>query len=1111
MIEKYLGNSNYKLLLQSIENGDNVSVFGLNIGEKLALLQDSAILFYVVENADHLPIVIEKLEALGRNVGVISEPIDCFTSEFFDYKPTLTTLCKLKMGMIDTLVITPEILACKFPNPRNISMINIKRGQDLSLKDFIKNLISLNYKRVEVVSNEGEFSVRGDIIDIYSICGEPVRIYLDYDNVASIKKYNSVTMLTTADIDSVDIFTNKYLSQDIKKIDDFYVQHKIAKDDLYYEITTFEKLDYRSIVFEDFVSIFDYVTDGTIAFDGAKVIYSSVETYLKDFAEKLSVLEKSLKKILSFQKQDIQKVFTFSEKFTLVAFHYITEANRIFSPKKVFNIRTLPPTNYSNYNSALLLDINNYITQQYTIILCAGSSEDGNRIRDLLEKNRISSLTFARLSQCVKGSVNIVTKKYPLDILLPEDKLAIIATESLCGKHKKVVDTSTGFFDGIVPDVGDYVVHNYHGIGKCLGVQTLTMSGASRDYVVVEYKNNDKLFLPVENIDQLSKYMGSEKTPVLNRIGGAEFAKTKAKVKDAVKKIAFDLIALYRDRLGMKGYKYPIDDELQKRFENDFGYTETTDQLTAIDECKKDMENGKLMDRLICGDVGYGKTEIALRIAFKTILAGKQVALLCPTTILSEQHYNTAKARLSNYAVRVEVLNRLKSSKEITQIKKDISSGKIDLICGTHKLLAKDINYKNLGLLILDEEQKFGVADKEKIKNIRKQVNVLTLSATPIPRTLNMSLIGVRDISLIETPPTERVPSVVQVVEYDDGIIKSAIEKEIDRNGQILIIYNRVESIYKFASHIHTLCPNIVVSVAHGQMTDTELETEIFNLYSGATQVLVATTLIENGVDLPNANTLIVINADTLGLSQLYQLKGRVGRSDRQAFAYFTYDRNKTLTDNAYKRLQAISEFAQMGSGFKIAMRDLEIRGAGSLLGLEQSGHIEKIGYNMYVELLGNTVRELKGEKVDIHEDVRVETSISAYLSHSYVESANRRMMMYREISRIDTMEKFTKFLSNTKEVYGDLPSELVSLTQIALIKNICSKIGAFKISIKDIAIIYLRGREFITQDMLDAIHTYESNIILSFDGDCKIEIKGINREKILEFILNFMQLIINF
>ncbi len=1111
MIEKFLGNSNYKVLLQSVENGDNVSVFGLNIGEKLALLEDSAILFYVVENADHLPVVVEKLESLGRSVGIISEQIDCFTSEFYDYKPVLSTLCKLKMGQIDTLVITPEILACKFPKPDNICMMTVKCGQDLQLRDFIRTLIDMNYKRVEVVSGDGEFSVRGDIIDIHSISGEPIRIYLDYDNVASIKRYNPVTMLTTSEIDSVDIFTNKYMSMNVEKIDNYYTKHKLEKDDLYYDMVSTEKLDYRWITFEDFVSIFDYVSEATIAFDGAKVIYNVVDGYLKDFSEKLNALAKSTKSVLSFNKQEISKVFTFSEKFTLVAFHYITEANRIFSPKKVFNIRTLPPVNYTNYSSALLLDINNYLSQGYTIILCAGSSEDCVKIKDLLDRNMLSSVTYARISQCVKGSINIVSKKYPLDILLPEDKLAIIATESLCGKHKKVIETDTGFFDGVVPSAGDYVVHNYHGVGRCLGVQTLTISGASRDYVVIEYKNNDKLFLPVENMDQLSKYMGSEKIPTLNKIGGVEFAKTKAKVKDAVKKIAFDLIALYRDRLGMKGYKYPLDDEMQKRFESDFGYTETTDQLTAIDECKKDMEDGKLMDRLICGDVGYGKTEIALRVAFKTILAGKQVALLCPTTILSEQHYNTAKTRLSNYAVKVEVLNRLKSPKEIAQIKKDISNGKIDLICGTHKLLGKDINYKNLGLLILDEEQKFGVADKEKIKNIKKQVNVLTLSATPIPRTLNMSLIGVRDISLIETPPTERVPSVVQVVEYNDGIIKNAIEKELDRSGQVLIIYNRVETIYKFATHIRSLCPHAIVSVAHGQMTDVELETEIYNLYSGATQVLIATTLIENGVDLPNANTLIVINADMLGLSQLYQLKGRVGRSDRQAFAYFTYDNNKMLTENAYKRLQAISEFAQMGSGFKIAMRDLEIRGAGSLLGLEQSGHIEKIGYNMYVEMLGDTVRELKGEKVSTKTDIRVETTISAYLSHTYVESANRRMLMYREISKVDNMEKFTKFLSNTKEVYGDLPQELINLVSIALIKNICAKIGAYKISIKDTAIIYLHGRENITKDMIDAIQTYSDNVSLNFDEDIKVEIKGINREKILDFIISFLQLITNF
>lgn len=1111
MLEKYLNNSNFKLLLSSIEAGENCSVFGLNIGEKLALVEDSANLFYIVENFEQANVVYDKLSLIGRKCGILTEPITPLTSEFSKFEKTLKVLAGLKNEDIDTLILTPEILASKFPSANRLQTINISVGQELVVSEFVKKLVAFNYKRVDLVTNANEFSVRGDVIDIYPLSGEPTRIFIDYDTIESIKLYNSITMLTTSELKELKITSNVYYRVDNAEITRFFKEHKLNFDE-HYDRLMLDELDYHKICFDkDFnYSIFDYVSSGLIVFDGAKNIHDKLDSYIKDFNKSLTNLEKPFNIICAEQKINLSNTLRFNSNFTLLAFHYIQQANRIFNPTKVFSIRTLPATKYTNYNDILLLDITNYLKQNYTIILCAGTDEDANKFKDFFDRNNVSSFVFPRLTMCNKNTLNIVSRNYPLDIILPEDKLAIISTESLLGKKKKIVEIDKGFFDGELPKTNDYVVHNFHGIGKCLGVETLKISNAFRDYVIIEYKNSDKLYLPVENIDQISKYVGSEKAPTINKIGGVEFSKTKTKVKLSIKKIAFDLIELYRERLNQVGYKYLPDDELQQKFENSFGFDETTDQLKAIEDCKKDMETGKVMDRLICGDVGFGKTEVALRIAFKTILSGKQVALLCPTTILSEQHYNTAKSRMANFGVKVEVINRLKSPTEITRIKKDIKDGKIDLICGTHKLLASDIDYKNLGLLILDEEQKFGVADKEKIKNFKKQINVLTLSATPIPRTLNMSLIGVRDISVIETPPIQRQPSDVQVVEYSDYIVKSAIERELNRNGQVLIIYNRVETIYNFASFIKNLVPDAIISVAHGQMNENELEEEIYKLYSNKTQVLVATTLIENGVDLPNANTLIVINSDMLGLSQLYQLKGRIGRSDRNSYAYFTFDSKKMLTDNAYKRLQAIKEFSEMGSGFKIAMRDLEIRGAGSLLGLEQSGHIEKIGYNLYVQLLSESVKELKGEKVSHKTDVRVETTMSAYLSHNYVTSSSRRMVMYREIANISSVENLLEFIKNTESVYGNLPSELVSLVKIGFIKNLCSSINAFKISIKEKTSIFLNGKEAITKELLDASDYYKDNINLNLVGEPIIEIKGIKSEDILDFLINYLQLIIN-
>lgn len=1110
MVERFLGSSNYKLLYNAIEDGENVSVFGLNIGEKLALIEDSAFVFYIAQNLENASIVQDKLISLGKRVALLSSNIDPFTSEFVKCDNTIEILAKLRNEELDVVILTPEIIAGKFPKIDRIQSMNITISDSLDIQDLIRKLVSFNYKRVDLVANHGEFSVRGDIIDIYPLGGEHTRIFFDFDRVENIKLYNPITMLTTASVNELNILSNTYYKFHREKLDDLYKSKKCPYDEQYDCLIDESKNNYLRLLFDDLdSSIFDYVDNAQIVFDGAKNIYDELIQYIDNHNNALKSLKKPFNDIYKEKSLKVNDVLKFNNH-TLIAFHFIQQANRFFSPTRVFSIRTLPSTNYTNFKDVLLLDITNYIKQNYTIILCAGNNEEANKLKSIFDKNNISNFIFPRLTNANKNAVNIISKNYPLDIILPEDKLVIVSTENLSGKRKRIIEKENSFFDGEMPSLGDYVVHNIHGVGKCLGIETLKISNAFRDYVIVEYKNNDKLYLPVENIDQISKFIGSETSPQLNKIGGVEFAKTKAKVKTAVKKIAFDLIALYRDRLNLVGYKYSPDDEIQEQFEKGFGFNETADQLKAVSDCKEDMESGKVMDRLVCGDVGYGKTEVALRIAFKTILAGKQVALLCPTTILSEQHYNTAKSRMANFGVKIEVLNRLKNNKEVTKIKKDISDGKIDLICGTHKLLASDIDYKNLGLLILDEEQKFGVADKEKLKNIKKKINVLTLSATPIPRTLNMSLIGVRDISVIETPPVQRLESVVQVVEYSDFLIKSAIEKELKRNGQVLIIYNRVETIYKFAQMIKSIVGNAVVSVAHGQMTDVELETEIYNLYSGKTQILVSTTLIENGVDLPNANTLIVINSDMLGLSQLYQLKGRIGRADKQAYAYFTFDSRKNLTENAYKRLNAIGEFSGMGSGFKIAMRDLEIRGAGSLLGLEQSGHIEKIGYNMYVQLLGDSVKELKGEKVKTKTDTRVETSISAYLSQNYVSSTSRRMEIYRQIAGISNTDKLLKFIKDTAEIYGDVPSDLVNLAKIGYIKNLCGEIGVYKISINTLTSLYFEDKECLTEDLITATEQYKESVILNLSSSPVVEIKGVQMDKILDFLINYLQLITN-
>ncbi|MBE5757803.1 MAG: transcription-repair coupling factor [Clostridiales bacterium] len=1105
MFKKFLSNGNFLNLINSVEAGENISVFGLNLGEKLAIVKDTAFLFFVCDNGDNVFEVEEKLTALGRKCDILTDTINVFTDEFTSFEKILKTLYKIKNNEIDTLIVIPEIICQRYPDISNIDNIQLKVGCEDNIVNIGKRLTQLNYRRVDLVSQMGEYSIKGDVVDIFPLSGVPTRVYFDYDTISNIKEYNPVTMLTSQDIDEICIYPNKYCSVSKEKIDEFFSSKKLSFDEIYDNLIELKNNDYRLIAFDNFKSsIFDFVQDATIVFDGARNIYNKLDDYVKNFKQKIKDLKKPLSVVLGNEYIDLGKVLKFNHQ--LIAFHFINEGNRIFKPNKVFNIRTLAPVNYVGYNDVLLLDVNNFKKLGYTVILASGTNENAIRIKNLFDEKNVPNSICSVFSLCQKGEVNILSRNFPLDIIVSEEKLAIISTSSLFGRKKKIKQVEAGFFDGEVPSEGDFVVHNFHGVGKCLGVKTMQISSSFRDYVVVEYKNNDKLYLPVENLNQLSKYLSTDKQPVLNKIGGVEFAKTKSKVKSSVKKVAFDLIALYRERLNLKGIKYLPDDDMQVAFENQFGFDETADQLSAINDCKQDMQSGKLMDRLICGDVGFGKTEVALRIAFKTILGGKQVALLCPTTILSEQHFITAKNRMSNFGVKIEVLNRLKSPKEIEKIKKDFKDGKIDFLIGTHKLLAKDIDYKNLGLLIIDEEQKFGVGDKEKIKNFKKQINVLTLSATPIPRTINMSLIGVRDISVIETPPVERRQSIVEVLEFNDNIIKSAIEKELSRKGQVLVIYNRVETIYKFASYIHSLVGNANISVAHGQMNESELESEIFKLYSGETEILVSTTLIENGVDLPNANTLIVINSDLLGLSQLYQLKGRVGRGDRQSFAYFTFDSRKLLTETAYKRLQAIKEFSEMGSGFKIAMRDLEIRGAGNLLGAEQSGHIEKIGYNLFVQLLSEAVDELQGKELKQKFDIKIETDISAYLSKDYIPSMSSRMAVYKQISSIQNLDDYHLFEKQISEIYGHIPEELINLAKISLIKNSFSMFGISKIVIKKLSKIVFIGKEYLTEKILDVMQNFK-NMSINFTCEPTIEICGVEKSEILDYLIDFIQI----
>ena len=660
-----------------------------------------------------------------------------------------------------------------------------------------------------------------------------------------------------------------------------------------------------------------------------------------------------------------------------------------------------------------------------------------------------------------------------------------------------------------MPKVGDYIVHETHGIGKCIALDKLNFNGLEKDYFVIEYSGGDKLYLPSEHADLISAYMGGDSQPKLNKIGGEQFAKIKQKVKESVSKLAINLIDIYSKREKSKGFIYSKDSMLYEEFENAFPHEETEDQLTAIADIKKDMEGTRIMDRLICGDVGYGKTEVALRAIYKAVLDGKQVAFLCPTTILSEQHYKTAKERFKDFMVNVAVLNRFKTKAQQTQILKELKDGKVDLIIGTHRLLSSDVEYKDLGLLVLDEEQRFGVADKEKIKDLKNNVDVLTLSATPIPRTLNMALTGIRDISIIASPPKERIAVKTYVQEESDTLIVNACKKELSRGGQVLLVYNRVEHIYEQAERVRALLPEARIGVAHGQMPEKLLEETIMQLYNHEFDILIATTLIESGIDLPLANTLIVLDSDRLGLSELYQLRGRIGRSDRIAYAYFTYNPSKILTQDAYKRLDAILEYTELGSGFKIAMRDLEIRGAGDILGKEQHGHMEKVGYDMYCKLLESAVKELKGEKIKEAKPIKIDITVSANIPESYVPSEEERIKLYSKISTISTKGEYEDCYNTMADSFGIPPKSVCNILKIAHLKNLGARLDIKRIFMDaKVCKIYLyKKTEIMTEGLNRALSTRKNGVlkfedvpIISFDlGLADMDSK-------LNFVLEFLE-----
>ena len=738
-------------------------------------------------------------------------------------------------------------------------------------------------------------------------------------------------------------------------------------------------------------------------------------------------------------------------------------------------------------------------------MVCCGNTERAERTFNMLEDRKIFSDLGNDFPENFEG-VKITSYYLASGFIYHDAKFVLIGTNDLFAKaerEKKIKRRRNDLYNA--PEIGDFCVHEVHGIGIVRGTKKITTTDGTKDYVAIEYRGGDMLYVCVDKMDSLSKYLGGDEKPTLSRIGSNEFERVKERVKASIAQLTINLKQLYRDRSEQKGFAFSPDNELMEEFENSFEFEETEDQLQSIAEIKRDMESTKVMDRLLCGDVGYGKTEVALRAAFKAILDGKQVALIAPTTILCEQHYMTCLKRFAPYGLRIGVMNRFRSTSVQDKTLFALKNGEIDIVIGTHRLFSKDVEFSDLGLLIIDEEQRFGVEHKEKIKLLKKNVDTLTLSATPIPRTLHMSLTGIRDISVINTPPTTRIPVQVFVLEESDALIRDAVIKELSREGQTFILYNRVEGISAFSEHIATLLPEARVVYGHGQMKEKDLEQRILSFYKKEYDVLVSTTIIENGVDLPSANTIIIIDADRLGLSTLYQLKGRVGRSDKMARAYFTYKADSVLTDSAYKRLSALTEYSDLGSGFKIAMRDLEIRGAGNVMGKEQHGHMDKIGYELYSKLLKQQLGE-----VTANYQTEIDVGVSAFIPETYLSSSAVRMDCYKQIAEIKSEQDEQRVITSMRENYGEIPQETINLIRIARLKEYCSYFGVVKAEIgkKSSRLVFPNLTSLSKENLMEAINVAKGYATLAFDENPYIafDTTRFSGEEILVKMTEFLQ-----
>ncbi len=1002
----------------------------------------------------------------------------------------LRVLYRLLTGQSDLIVTTADGLMQRTmpPEVMNSSVMSLKLGGQYELEAVSELLVRAGYSRSQQVEGPGQFALRGGILDFFSPGGDvPFRVEFFGDEVDSVSTFDVSTqrrtqvcdealILPAAETlvtlyDGVEGVGEEGLGKHLGAMRQALEKRRTGNSELIKHLTAdIERLEnrrsfpaadkYMELIYP-MATALDYIDETAVIFmsEPAKIA-ERAKNYTWQLEEdsrtllEAGILESGLIRFgLSFEE-----LCEKAEDFPVVMADSFTAAKYPLTPREIINISAKQLPSYGGSLETAAGDIAHYIGSGYkTVIFCQDERRAGILLEFLKERDIAASVDYDLKTLPENGTCVISLGALSAGMEYPGAKLAVITegqfveSVSLRKKKKKLPSNRERLqsFTDLSP--GDLVVHEHYGIGRYVGIFKMPVDTIEKDYVKIAYAGTDSLYVPATQLDLVTKYIGGgEDAPIkLSKMGGSDWTRAKSRAKHAAKEMAKELTALYAERQRIKGHPFAPDSVWQTEFEEGFGYQETEDQCRSIEEIKADMERPMPMDRLLCGDVGYGKTEVALRAVMKCVLDGYQAAILVPTTVLAQQHYVTSMRRFAGYPVKIEVLSRFRSAAQMKSAVKEIESGAVDVVIGTHRLIQKDIKFKKLGLLIVDEEQRFGVSHKERLKEMSKQVDVLTLSATPIPRTLNMALSGIRDMSTIEEPPRDRQPVQTYVMEHDWSILCDAIRREISRGGQVYYIHNRVDNIDKTAARLTGMLEGIAVAVAHGQMDEESLSDVMEHMTSGDIQVLVCTTIIETGIDIPNVNTLIIEDADRLGLSQLHQIRGRVGRSPRRAFAYLTFRQGKILTEVAEKRLSAIREFAEFNSGFKIAMRDLEIRGAGNLLGAEQSGHMMSVGYDMYLKLLEEAVLEEKGEKPEKRADCAADLSVSANIPEKFVPSGEQRMDLYRRIARIRTEEDADEMIAELIDRYGDPPHETVALVSIALLRGEATRAGIADISQK--------------------------------------------------------------